>query len=111
MMAGKIPRNIERLVEEARDELRKLYSDRLRSIILFGSYARGDYVPGSDVDLLLLIDNLQDVLAERAELSPVMSRISLKYDTVVSAIPMDSRSYAKEKTPLILNVKREGKPI
>ncbi len=110
-MARRIPKKIETLLEETHDELCKIYAKRLRAIILYGSYARGDYSRGSDVDLLLLLDDVQDVLAERALCSSAISRISLKYDTVVSALPMDNHSYATGKTPLILNVRREGRPI
>ncbi|MDT8444728.1 MAG: nucleotidyltransferase domain-containing protein [Desulfuromonadales bacterium] len=108
-MARKIPKKIEKLVEEARGELLRIYAHRLQSIILYGSYARGDYAEGSDVDLLLLIDDLQDVMAERDRFSALVSRISLKYDTVVSAIPMDAQVYRQKKTPLIVSVQREGR--
>ena len=77
-------------------------------MILYGSYARGDYAEGSDIDLVLLLDQLTDVTAERKKYLPVISRISLEYDTVVSIVPFDAREFQTRRTPLILNVNREG---
>ena len=37
-------------------EIKKIYGTHLRKIILYGSYARGDYRPDSDVDIMILLD-------------------------------------------------------
>jgi predicted nucleotidyltransferase len=45
--------------EIARDvarDLRRLYGDRLSSVLLFGSWARGDAHPESDIDLVVVLD-------------------------------------------------------
>ena len=34
----------------------KICGDKLRDVILYGSYARGDFQPGSDVDIMVLVD-------------------------------------------------------
>jgi predicted nucleotidyltransferase len=34
------------------------YGERYKGLVLFGSYARGEAVQGSDVDLLLLLDGV-----------------------------------------------------
>ncbi len=36
--------------------MKQLYGDRLESIVLFGSYARGDFHEDSDVDYLVVLD-------------------------------------------------------
>ncbi|MCU0286472.1 MAG: nucleotidyltransferase domain-containing protein [Acidobacteria bacterium] len=77
-------------------------------MILFGSYARGDYVEGSDIDIALLLEGLTDIYLEREKYFPVVCRISLQYDTVVSVIPFDYREFQEKKTPLILNVQKKG---
>lgn len=46
------------LLEEFTSELFKLYGERLRSVCLFGSVARGEAVEGSDVDVLVVVENL-----------------------------------------------------
>ena len=107
-MARKIPKKIQRIVQEARNELQNIYSGRLKDIILYGSYARGDYSRDSDIDLLLVLEKMKDLSLEREKYIPVISRISLKYDSVLSVIPYDYDAYQTTMTPLILNVHKEG---
>jgi len=107
-MARKIPTKIQRILQETRIELQKIYSGRLKDIILYGSYARGDYSKDSDIDLLLVLEHLNDLAVEREKYVPVVCRISLKYDTVLSVIPYDYLAYQTKKTPLLMNVHKEG---
>ncbi len=46
---------IEGILTELRRELDVLYGDRLLRLVLFGSHARGDAVPGSDIDVLVVL--------------------------------------------------------
>lgn len=107
-MGKKIPRKIENVLAEAKDRFRSLYAQRLQELVLFGSYARGDFSGGSDIDLLLLLDQVSDLGAERDRYLPIVCDLSLKYDTVVSVIPMDYADFQTRKTPLVLNAHREG---
>jgi predicted nucleotidyltransferase len=110
-MGKKLPKKIERVLAETKAQLCALYPHRLKDVILFGSYARGDYTKGSDIDLLLLLDHVEDIGVERELYFPAICDLSLKYDTVVSVIPMDYETYHSKKTPLILNTLKEGKRI
>ena len=38
------------------EEAKKIFGEKLKQVILYGSYARGDYTKDSDVDLMLLVD-------------------------------------------------------
>jgi uncharacterized protein len=106
-METKIPASVQEIIRETREELELIYADHLKEIILFGSYARGDFTNESDINLILLLDKI-DASRERAKYSSVISRISLKYDTVVSVIPIEYEEFHRKRTPLILNVNREG---
>lgn len=107
-MAKKVPKKVRTIVNEAREELREIYHDRLKQMILYGSYARGDHAEGSDIDIVMLLERLTDVTVERKKYLPIVSRISLKYDTVLSIVPLDFDEFHRKRTPLILNVSREG---
>ena len=37
-------------------EVREFLLRLLKSVILYGSYARGDYTPDSDIDIMILVD-------------------------------------------------------
>jgi uncharacterized protein len=52
-------------------------------IILFGSYARGDARPDSDVDLLVIVPDVRDRMAEMVRLSRVLSPLRLPVDVLV----------------------------
>jgi len=124
-MAKSFPKKIKKILEETKGQLSSLYAERLKEVILFGSYARGDYTRGSDidllllldgvddpdVDLLLLLDGVDDPDVERERYARTICDLSLKYDTVVSVIPMDYKRYLSRKTPLILNARKEGMRI
>jgi uncharacterized protein len=110
-MKKRIPKKIKGIIDETNNELRKIFAKRLRGIILYGSYARGDYTPESDIDIVLLLDNLKNIKSEREKYLPVISRLSLKHDTLISAIPFDYQYYKENKTPLILNIRREGRKL
>lgn len=110
-MARKLPKKVQEVLAEAKGQLSALYAHRLKGVILFGSYARGDYTKGSDIDLLMLLDGLDDPVAERDRYFTAICNLSLKYDTVVSVIPIDYKTYHSRKTPLILNARKEGMRI
>lgn len=105
-----LPAAIETIVAEARMRLHDLYADSLLDIILFGSYARGDYSQGSDLDLLLLFKTSDDY-SDRERYLRLAADLSLKYDTLVSLVPMDYATFQSRTTPLILNIRHEGVPV
>jgi len=103
-----IPSHIDGILREIRNEFEKLYAERMKGLILFGSYARGDYTGSSDLDLVLLLDKIDDILKERECYLPITGQLSLKYNMVISIIPFSTADFTQKKTPLLLNVRREG---
>ena len=71
----------------ARD-LEDLYRDRLKAVVLFGSRARGDAHPESDIDLLVVLDQVDSRWQELSRMSDVLWRHSLEHDVVVTEIPV-----------------------
>lgn len=56
------------LISRLLEELLKLVNSRLKSLVVYGSVARGDYRRDSDVDLLVVIDGLPRSRFERLRL-------------------------------------------
>ena len=52
----KIPRSIEILIYKFAQIIQLLLGSDLYAIILYGSYARGDYNNSSDIDIMILVD-------------------------------------------------------
>ena len=94
----------------ARD-LRELYGERLRNVLLFGSWARGDAHPESDIDLLVVLDEVPSRQRELARMNGVLWRHSLQNDTVVTEIPVSEAEYLEPTEPFILRARTEGLPV
>ena len=89
--------------------LRKLYGPRLRSVILYGSKARGDGGAESDIDLLAVIDGLTRRFQERRRINEVIVPIDLKYGMLISVLPVEADFYEAVKVhPFYRNVRAEG---
>ena len=64
----KLPENVELAIEEFVKACKRKFKKDLVSIVLFGSYARGDWKKYSDVDLLIIAKKLPKDLKERFDL-------------------------------------------
>ena len=83
--------------------LKERYKGRIKKIILFGSYARGDYDEESDIDILIIGD------VPQREISFLSAEILLKYGEVISAIVKSEEEFEKYKNfSFYKNVLKEG---
>jgi predicted nucleotidyltransferase len=89
-------------------DLRELYGNRLKDVVLFGSWARGDAHPESDIDLLVVLDEVPSRYAEMKRMDDVMWRHSLENDTVVTELPVSDHEYRESGKPLLVRVRAEG---
>lgn len=55
-----MPQTMQSLIEQYIVEIKKIYGTHLRKVILYGSYARGDFRPDSDIEIMILL-NMSDV--------------------------------------------------
>jgi predicted nucleotidyltransferase len=107
-MANKmIKKELEGVIQEFKVEIRKFVGSNLKRILLFGSYARGDAEEGSDIDLLLIFDRKVSPDTIR-KIRDVSNSLSLKYAVVISEFLFTEEDFKKYKTPILLNVKKEG---
>ena len=51
-----MPDMIHNIVYQFAKQLREIYGDELKKVVVYGSYARGDYQKNSDVDIMILVD-------------------------------------------------------
>jgi uncharacterized protein len=102
---------IVRALRELRREFTSIYGPRLTSMILFGSQARGDAAPASDIDVLVVLDGDVEPGKEIARTGRAVASISLKFNVVISCIFVSAERYSSEQTPLLLNIRNEGVAI
>ena len=101
-------KEIEPILGEVKGSLQKIYGDKLKSVILYGSYARGDATEGSDIDLILLLDEIEDPVLEMEKYFDAIWKLDLKYDTVISILPIGEEAFRTRRLPVLLNAKKEG---
>jgi len=76
--------------------------------MLFGSQARGDADPGSDIDVLVVLEGQVRPGEEiRRTLDPV-AELSLENNVVFSCIFVPRERFENELSPLLINVRRDG---
>lgn len=106
-----ITREMRPILDELRADLRQIYGERFKSLILYGSHARGEATKDSDIDVVVVIEGIRNPARELGKLSGVVSRISLKYDTLIALYPISPVDFKHRDSPLLLNVRREGVPL
>jgi len=99
---------IKRVIEEFKREIKKLYGDRLKSVILYGSYARGNATTDSDIDLLIVPGGNVYPGEEIDRMIEIITDINLKYGVLLSVYPVSEKDYSCVNSPLLINVRREG---
>jgi len=103
---------INSLLKELESGVRNVFSEKLKNIYLFGSYARGDFDKESDIDVLIVVDD-EDFLKFDDEVLDLSVDLSLKYDCVVSLFLESRENFIKFRKikPLYKNIEKEGKAI
>ena len=99
---------LSKLLNDLRSGLSELLDERLEAVYLYGSQARGDAQPYSDVDILVVLHGDFSYFEMVERTSYLTAELSLKYDTVISTVFVTNENYEKMETPLLINVHREG---
>lgn len=105
---------LEKLKREVEEAAKNLLGDKLIKVILYGSYARGDYDEESDIDFALMSNVSETNIPDYNYLiGEITSRLSRKYGTLVSIMIISNESYNKYKSvmPFYMNMVKEGKII
>ncbi len=97
-------------VELARDFMEKISQQgiKVRSIILFGSYVRGDFTENSDIDICLIGENLPSNELERRSMRRFYSIPKL---SVIAYMPDEFLAMLKNLNPIVMDIVYEGLPL
>ena len=93
------------------DRVKKIYGSHVRQISLYGSYARGDFRPDSDVDIMILVDLAElELKAYAQQLSYMMYDFNMDNDLDIKPIAKSEAHFKKwiVNYPFYSNVHKEG---
>ncbi len=106
-----MPSNINIVINEFTKRVRELLGDRIKKIILYGSYARGDYNKKSDVDIMILTDlTYEEIEIYRDKISDIAFDIELEKGIIISPVikNIDKFNARVNVIPFYTNVQKEG---
>ena len=106
-----MPQTMQSLIERYVSEVQKLYGSHVKQIILYGSYARGDYTKDSDVDIMILLDISDMAIKDyRHQLSDMTYDFNLDHDLDIKPIAKSEEHFRKwvDNYPFYANINKEG---
>ena len=106
-----MPANVKKLLAELKKGLEELYGKRLKGLILYGSYARGDQQEGSDLDVLVVLDDFERAPIELQRCDDLIGDLSLEYEITVTLMFTREQEWLTADKPLLRNVRVEGVPV
>jgi predicted nucleotidyltransferase len=100
--------NIKPILSSFKDRARRIYGNKLKKVILYGSYAKGVAKQDSDIDLMIVLSEMESPFAEIERLTDIKFSIGLEHDIFISTNPVSEDSFSHSKLPIFKNVSREG---
>lgn len=96
------------IVQRCKTALEGHYGSQFKSLILYGSVARDQASPGSDIDLLVLLSRPFDYFDELRQIIELLYPIQLESDQLISAKPAALDEFEQGRIQLYRKAKREG---
>ena len=96
------------LIKRCAEIIREAYGDRLAGIVLYGSVARGEDGPESDIDLLVLLHGEYGLFDEIQRLVDILYDLQLESGRLISALPARAGEYRTGAIQLYRNATKEG---
>ena len=110
-LKAKTKAEVDMILNEIVDRVRPVFGEKLKKVVLYGSYARGDYDAESDVDVMFMIDeDDNEIVKYRKNVRRAMSGIDLKYGALICGHVQNYNRFIKymNDVPFYENVSREG---
>ena len=97
-----MPKRMQSLIDQYVEEIKRIYGSHVKQIILYGSYARGDFRPDSDVDIMMK--------AYGQQLSYMTYDFNMDHDLDIKPIAKSEAHFNKwiVNYPFYSNIHKEG---
>jgi len=100
--------SIQTILNQTYQGLQTLYKEQLEQIILFGSQARGDAQPDSDIDILIVLKHAFVYSQESDRISHLIANLCLEYNVLISCAFATYEQVQFQNTAFFRNIRREG---
>ena len=104
-------RKILNILKEFSQYMENIFKDDLYKVIVYGSYARGDYDENSDIDIMILVNTpVEKINSCYDQVSDCAFDFMMKYGVDISPVikNVEHFNYWKEDLPYYRNVMKEG---
>jgi len=102
------PGLVKAALHDLRNALIELYHQDTPKLLVYGSQARGEARQTSDIDVLLLYPNEVNPGLEIRRVSPILADLNLRYQVLISVLPIVEKTYQSEQSLFWENVRRES---
>lgn len=106
-----MPENIRVIVYQFSQDVKRILGDKLTKIIVYGSYARGDYRENSDVDIMILTKlSEEEIRAIKNDIYDLAFEVEMSTGIELSPIIKNEEQYEYwvDTLPFYRNVRDEG---
>jgi len=97
-----------RITKELCSNLKTIYSDRLKAVYLYGSYARGESTNDSDIDIAVVLAGELNRYLEMRSVSELLSNICLKENCLISLLFISQDEWSEKPYAIHRNIARDG---
>ncbi len=100
--------HVSELLRELKEGLEAIYGPRLRGVYLYGSYARDEADPESDVDVLVVLEDFESYCGEVDRTGQLNADLCLKYSLSATPVFLREREWLHGDAAFLINVRREA---
>lgn len=99
------------VLKSVKEYLVNRFGDGIKRVVVYGSFARGEAGEGSDVDVVVVVDDELDPLDVEEYLSDFLFDVLLERGELVSVFAVRETLFTKYNSPFLMNVREEGREV
>ncbi|MGC9781196.1 MAG: nucleotidyltransferase domain-containing protein [Candidatus Heimdallarchaeota archaeon] len=99
---------LKKILKEIKNYTEKIYAEKLKQVILYGSQVRETATQESDIDILIIVDETLNPFEVRTQLNDLLWDLLINEGVFVSVVVLPENFYENYNSPFIRNVKEEG---
>jgi len=102
---------IDEILQDFKSDIQELYAERLKAIVLYGSWARNEAADDSDIDVAVVLNGDVEPCKEIDRMIDIITDMNLEHGVLLSVYPVSQQKYEHINSPLIINLRKEGVPV